>query len=228
MAISLVEVSCNLCGGDDAKLICVDSGYNIRRCARCSLIYVTPRPQFQVDEDVNFHDNAEAPGDPTFRTDKERVYEAGLDQLGQLNPGKGRLLDIGCGFGHFLEQARRGGWEPYGIDVSAVSVDYAGRELGLQNVQRRDLFGAEFPSGHFEAATLWNVLEHVPDPNATLSEVRRILRSDGGTVVVRVPNMLVHHLLWLARPLLTPALRAAGKGMQPYLGGISPPQHLYG
>jgi SAM-dependent methyltransferase len=193
----------------------------------CSLIFVNPQPQFKSGEDVHFHTGTEVAADPDFRADKKAVYHDGLTTLSRLRAGKGRILDIGCGFGLFLREAQHFGWEPFGVDVSAVSVGYARSELGLTNVIRGELLTLGLPEAHFRAATLWNLLEHVPDPLATMQEVRRILTADG-IALIRVPNMLVHNLLWWGRPLLRPALRAVGLSPPPYLGGISPPHHLYG
>ncbi len=222
-----VSVPCNLCKGDSPTLICVDNKFRICRCRHCSLVYVTPQPLFEQNQDVQFHETADAPADPAFRRDKERIFSGGLAELSERTSRKGRILDVGCGFGLFLDVARRDGWEPYGIDVSDVAISYARSTLGLANVERSDLSSAAFPDAHFNAVTLWNVLEHVPDPMTTMREVRRVLASDG-TALVRVPNMLVHNALWRVRPLLRPLLNRFHKELPPYLGGISPPQHLYG
>ena len=223
----LVEIACNLCGAQDARLICMDQGYRICRCARCSLIYVTPQPVLSGATDVSFHADSEVASDAAFRQEKSAVYAQGVAELNRLQPQRGAVLDIGCGFGLFLDQARDEGWEPYGIDVSDVAVAHARTQLGLSNVHRADLAESQFSPGFFQAATLWNVLEHVPDPFETLTQVRRIV-SPNGVVVVRVPNMLVHNALWRARPALRPLLRSMGSQPPPYLGGISPPHHLYG
>ncbi len=223
----LAEIACNLCGADGARLVCVDQGYRICRCRRCRLVYVTPQPVLGGDVDVSFHASSEVASDPGFRTEKNAVYAQGLTELDRLLPDKGRLLDIGCAFGLFLDQARDLGWDPFGIDVSEVGVTHAREQLGLSNVDRADLGGSPFPPQFFHAVTLWNVLEHVSDPLETLRHVHRILSPDG-VVLVRVPNMLVHHALWLARPALRPLLKTRGLEPPPYLGGISPPHHLYG
>ena len=207
--------------------ICTDQSFRICRCTGCSLIFVNPQPVLDPGADVHFHAGSEMASVPEFRQDKEVVYRDVLLRLSRLCPDAGRVLDVGCGFGLFLDQARASGWEPYGIDVSALAVDYARTELHLNEVVRGDLLEAGFPKGHFQAVTLWNVLEHVPDPVRTMREVHRIL-APGGIAVVRVPNMVVHEVLRLARPLLAPVLARLGRKLPPYLGGISPPQHLYG
>ncbi len=226
MATPSRAILCNLCGGDNATVVLVDSSFPIVRCHTCSLVYVNPQPEIAVDEDVEFHRDAGSAGDRRFRRDKRRVYRSGLRELSRRCSGSRTILDIGCGFGTFLDQARDAGWRPYGLDVSHVSISYAVEQLGLP-VERHDLIARNFATGSFSAVTMWNLLEHVPDPFATLEEVERILRP-GGVALVRVPNMLVHQFLRQVEPALRPMLGLLGRRLPPYLGGISPPQHLYG
>lgn len=137
-------------------------------------------------------------------------------------PNKGRILDIGCGFGFFLTLAQDEGWEPFGVDVSAVAVAYCQEKWGTA-VQRTDLLQADYPDGHFHAVTMWNVLEHLSDPLGTLQEANRIL-IEGGLLLVRVPNMVFHNQFRSFRGLLP----LIGMKKPSYLGGVAPPQHLYG
>jgi 2-polyprenyl-3-methyl-5-hydroxy-6-metoxy-1,4-benzoquinol methylase len=135
-----------------------------------------------------------------------------------------RVLDIGCGFGLFVSLAQDQGWEAHGVDLSDVAVSYAREVRGVASVQRCSLEQAGFSDSFFDAVTMWNVLEHVSDPLATLRQVHKLLRQ-GGVLLVRVPNMAFHHAVQVCGPLLP----LAGIRTKPrYLGGISPPKHLFG
>ncbi|HTY19552.1 MAG TPA: class I SAM-dependent methyltransferase [Myxococcota bacterium] len=218
---SLVHVPCDLCGADRPIPVLVENGYEVCRCAGCSLVYVNPQPRRELGEDVElFH--GEAREIEENRTDGEVVYDDGLDRIERDVPGRGRLLDVGCGFGFFLERAAARGWQVHGIDVSRVTVEYARKRLGLDTVERGDLFQARYPDGHFQAVCMWNCLEHLPQPLETLREVARIL-ADGGVVLVRVPNIDFSRRVWSFRPLM----RFAGVHEWSYLGTY-PPHHLYG
>jgi SAM-dependent methyltransferase len=107
-----------------------------------------------------------------------------------------RLVDIGCGFGYFLEKAQAAGWEAAGVDIVPEAVLRAKIRLPAVEVFLGDLRGARFPSGSVDAATLWDVLCHVEDPAAELKECHRIL-SPGGIVGIRLRN--VETQLWLGR-----------------------------
>lgn len=221
-APALEDVDCNLCGSASRRTILVENSLPICRCTSCGLIYVTPRPVSTGGVDYWRDRNASVTQKPLFEPVKNVVFEHGLDTLASRVPGRGRLLDIGCGFGTFLARAGERGWEPHGCDVSLAAVEYA-HEKGLVDVRCGDLAAVAYPSHWFQAATLWNVLDHVADPLATLREVARVL-APGGVVMVRVPNMLFHDAVRRVRPVL-PARR---RRRYRYLAGMSPPLRLFG
>lgn len=105
------------------------------------------------------------------------------------------MLDIGAGFGSFVIAARRLGLEAYGIELSWYETVYAkGRhETDLPGAERNTLFTQgngltlPFKDGVFDAITLWNVMEHVPDAKALLTDVKRVLKT-GGILYIICPN----------------------------------------
>jgi len=97
----------------------------------------------------------------------------------------GRLLDVGCGSGDFLQKMKAIGWDVYGVEPGEQGA-LAGQKRGL-NIFHGTLEQAEFPDAHFDFIRFEHVLEHVPDPVATLREARRILRP-GGQIRLMVPN----------------------------------------
>lgn len=102
-------------------------------------------------------------------------------------PAGRRLLDVGCGNGHFVAEIGTAGWHADGIDLDAVSVA-AGRTLGLElEVQSVEERAASHP-GAYDAVTLSHVVEHVAEPVEFLRSVRTLLRP-GGVVWVATPNL---------------------------------------
>jgi SAM-dependent methyltransferase len=104
--------------------------------------------------------------------------------LEDLAPGK--LLDVGCGDGIFLNRMQKLGWTVDGLDVDSKAIENAKSRYGL-SVHQGDLSRVRFPDNSFDAVTLSHVIEHVPNPLALLLEVRRIAKP-GARLVLTTPN----------------------------------------
>lgn len=98
----------------------------------------------------------------------------------------GRLLDNGCGNGALLDVLSAAGWRVHGTEFDPAAVE-AARSAGHE-VREGSLEQAEFPAGHFEALVMSHVVEHLPDPRATLAEALRVLEP-GGQLVLSTPNL---------------------------------------
>ncbi|MFP4381158.1 MAG: methyltransferase domain-containing protein [Candidatus Sumerlaeia bacterium] len=98
----------------------------------------------------------------------------------------GRLLEIGCSHGLYLERVRELGWQVEGLEMDEAAAEYAREKRGLD--VRQGLFQpGMFPADTYDAIAMWQVLEHVPDPLETLRELRRLIRADG-CLLIGVPN----------------------------------------
>jgi 2-polyprenyl-3-methyl-5-hydroxy-6-metoxy-1,4-benzoquinol methylase len=196
----------------------------------CGLIWLDPAP---VEADLHlayqtYFTHGAEDGKPTFaarlRDFCYRIYQAaqsvpaaltGLGEskrqmsqmfLDDLKPG--RLLDVGCGDGMFLNRMRQLGWTVDGVDFDAKAVANAKTKYGL-DLHRGDLASAKFPGGSFDAITMSHVIEHVPDPLALMAEVQRILKP-GGRLVLTTPN----------------SGSFGHEKFQGYWFGVDPPRHL--
>lgn len=100
----------------------------------------------------------------------------------------GRLLDIGCGCGHFLAVLDASRWSAQGIDLSPHAVHRARQRFNVCCEARPF---AELPDswrGCFDAVTMWDVIEHVPDPFAALTSAASMLRP-GGSLFLSTPDI---------------------------------------
>lgn len=110
--------------------------------------------------------------------------------------GHGRLLDVGCSAGLFSELARAAGWEVLGVEPSRWLADRARDRLGAGAVLCARFEDVTLPAESFDAVCLWDVLEHVADPEAFLLKAAEVLRP-GGLLALNVPNLQS----WIARAL---------------------------
>jgi SAM-dependent methyltransferase len=116
----------------------------------------------------------------------ENFYAKYADTLRPEQEGD-RVLDVGCGVGQVVRRLRDGGYAAHGVEVSEPNVAKA-RQFGL-DCQMYDGRQLPFPDRHFGSVGALNVLEHVEQPEAFLTELVRVTRP-GGRLVVSSPNFL--------------------------------------
>jgi 2-polyprenyl-3-methyl-5-hydroxy-6-metoxy-1,4-benzoquinol methylase len=126
---------------------------------------------------------------------RARNFSETVQEISALVRPPGKLLDVGCHCGLFLNQARKAGFEVYGVEPVAELARYGSEELGMPIFQGL-LREAGFLGDYFDLITYFQVLEHVPDPRSELLEAHRVLRP-GGLLLVEVPRIdcLSVHLL---------------------------------
>jgi SAM-dependent methyltransferase len=184
-------IDCPLCGSSDHAPLFEKQGFTFVRCRECRLVFVNP----QVREDVVLSDYRTAEtndlwfdvltSERQLALDREKFGEV-LDLLEPYR-GAGRLLDVGCSIGLFLDLARERGWDGVGIEFAPRALAYAREEYGLE-VLDVSLDAAGFEPESFDAVGLLSVLEHTNEPRRMLGDVTRVLRS-GGAVYIVVPNV---------------------------------------
>ncbi len=118
---------------------------------------------------------------------RDRLWKGRLRRL--LRTRKhGSLLDVGTGIGQFLKHARPHYTEVFGTEISNSAIELAAKKYGL-SLYRGTIESIDFDGRSFDNLTLFHVLEHVNDPAALIQKCHSLL-SDGGVLVVAVPNDL--------------------------------------
>lgn len=178
---------CAICGVDGWRPVLAGSGFSIVQCRGCTVGLTLPRP---VEADGTEHF---AEDEAYFRRflDEQREFRRRLAMpmlrlLERFKPS-GRVLDVGCGLGFFLECAAAKGYGCVGIDTSPAATELARRTLGLD--VRTGAFGhtALGADDVFDAITMNHVLEHVSEPMPFLRSAWSALRP-GGIVISGSPN----------------------------------------
>lgn len=101
--------------------------------------------------------------------------------------GRGRLLDIGAAGGAFVLEAKQAGFDAFGVEPTPRFAEHARSELGV-DVRDGRLEDLDLEPASLDVATMWHVLEHIPEPQESLRVVHDTLRP-GGMLVVEVPNV---------------------------------------
>lgn len=183
------EVSkCYSCGSSSSSSVTLfkKGPFSYFQCSDCELVYVNPR---LCDEETNklyqegrcFYQmqNFYLPG---AKARKEKIYKRKLESI-QQQVGVGSILDFGSSTGYFLQTAVESGWDAHGVELNPFAVKWAREKLNLKNVHNQYLAECDFSPAQFDAITMWDVLEHIPDPVPILSDLKKLLKPDGIFVV---------------------------------------------
>ena len=155
-------------------------------CAACRIRFVDPFPDADGLKAL-YADSADefrTKYFESFRDLRADSFARGLKHLSLMGKA-GRLLDVGTGLGFFLDQARSAGWEAEGIELAEESAGYAREALGA-SVRIGDLNAGFLKEASYDVVTLWDTLEHLPDPAGALARVKALLLP-GGIAVIRAP-----------------------------------------
>ena len=219
------DIDCDLCGSAARSFLKEENGYPISRCNDCSLLYVNRIPAAENGKVIGeYYSGTEA----EIEANRVRYVDVSkflLNEIDALHPVRGRLLDIGCGYGFFLAAAEQDGWSVSGTDLSEIAVEYVRSRHGIADVHVTDLSGDELTDERFDVINMTNVLEHVPSPTEVLGAcVRRL--EPGGLLVVRVPNM--DYSIVQERLAKVIEILRLGPGYKLSLLATEPPSHLSG
>jgi 2-polyprenyl-3-methyl-5-hydroxy-6-metoxy-1,4-benzoquinol methylase len=200
------EVKCNLCGGEHYKVvhsglkddgsISLEKVYasssnivgndRIVQCNECSLKYVTP----QLDSKDLITAYSKGSDEQFVSQNKWRMitFKKCLNEVEKATKGeKGKILDIGTAGGAFLKVAKDSGWDAYGIEPNKWLCNWCNENYGIK-IQNGTLESTNYKPKTFDVITLWDVLEHVPDPTDTLKRCKELLKDDG-IIVVNYPDI---------------------------------------
>lgn len=191
---------CPLCSSDKIifSLRCTDhlvSGkeFDLFRCSDCSFVFTQGYPD---EPDISSYYESE---DYISHDDKakgilNRIYIFSRDLMlrrkksiveGAVRHTTGKLLDIGCGTGYFAWTMKKSGWDVTGIEPNKKAREFGEISFGIDVREAGKV--SDLPDESFDCITMWHVFEHLHDPHNYLSEIKRLLKSDG-CCIMALPN----------------------------------------
>lgn len=174
--------SCRVCGtAAPAVYRRTVRGFRLYGCSDCGAVFVHPQPSTDELLAIYTADYFSRGGKymPTsVAAEANRQNDLSKIRLVSRYVSSGRVLDVGCGMGGFLEVAREAGYAVAGVEVSEAAAKHVRATINIE-VAHSDLPAAGFPPESFDVISLWDVLEHLPAPDATLQQAYRLLRPGG-------------------------------------------------
>jgi 2-polyprenyl-3-methyl-5-hydroxy-6-metoxy-1,4-benzoquinol methylase len=153
------------------------------------LLITSPQPSpenlgryYESNDYISHTDSKRSLFEKAYHFVKGIALKNKLNLINNCSSIKGNLLDIGAGTGDFLLTAKQNGWNTIGVEPSEKAKGIAiGKGIKFSNSTN------ELESNSFNVITMWHVLEHVPNLDLQIKELKRLIKPNG-TIIIAVPN----------------------------------------
>jgi SAM-dependent methyltransferase len=191
--------SCPVCKSGAFHALLKTDTMRIQVCDRCGVGLQNPQPSDSELADIygpDYFIGASGNGAlaSQFETVKRETARLQINEVGAYLSQSGqpakrpRLIEIGCGHGYLLMEARAKGFEVAGLDYSVDATAAANRNLGQNLVRRGTIDSVELESDSYDVCVIADVIEHIRDPASLLKDSFRVLKK-GGALFLATPSL---------------------------------------
>lgn len=178
-------MKCYLCNSPVRTFLCKNT-YTIVRCNSCGLAETVLREDYLQFVKRNYQ-KGYFTGDPTrsayvsYKDDKVYIVRNMIKILRRIQGLKprGRVLDVGCAMGFFIELCLEKGYEAVGFDVSQYAIAEAKQLTGSSRVRVGTIDSVSYEPKSFDTITLMDVFEHLADPRGNIQRLSTFIKDDG-------------------------------------------------
>ena len=156
---------------------------------KLDMLVTSPKPEtkelgkyYESEDYISHTDSARSLFEKVYQIVKKYALQQKINLIESFLSKKGNILDIGAGTGDFLTVAKKNNWNVSGIEPNTSAIELA-QKKGVALDQTTSIF----KDNEFDVITMWHVLEHVPDLDQQIKEIKRILKK-GGYAFIAVPN----------------------------------------
>ena len=172
--------SCLICNSTALKPLKDYQSTHLCKCKSCGFVFAQAIPTM---EELEKHYEGYSRNDYLSPVTIKRYNEL-LDYFEQFRK-TGKLIDVGCGIGYFLEEAKKRGWEVYGTEYTEEAIQICeGKGITMK---KGKLNPTDFEAESFDVITNFEVIEHINNPQEEIQNFNQILRK-GGLVYITTPN----------------------------------------
>ena len=166
--------------------------FDIVECEACSIRTTTPFPDKKIignyyssDDYISHDDKVSGIFDSIYGLVRTYQLNKKKKLIGKyFNKSNGKILDIGCGAGDFLQYMKENHWNINGVDTSNKARKIANKKLNIKVMDPKDWINNK---DKYDVITCWHSLEHVHEPWVYLDKIKKSLTLDG-FLIVALPN----------------------------------------
>jgi|TARA_Y100000814_G_scaffold90996_1_gene62129 SAM-dependent methyltransferase len=166
--------------------------FDIVECEACSIRTTTPFPDKKIignyyssDDYISHDDKVSGIFDSIYGLVRTYQLNKKKKLIGKyFNKSNGKILDIGCGAGDFLQYMKENHWNINGVDTSNKARKIANKKLNIKVMDPKDWINNK---EKYDVITCWHSLEHVHEPWVYLDKIKKSLTLDG-FLIVALPN----------------------------------------
>ncbi|MFN4212984.1 MAG: class I SAM-dependent methyltransferase [Microgenomates group bacterium] len=183
---------CSICLNKKIILAHKKNIYLYFLCYKCQTLFLNPQPS-QKAIIRYYKNNFEYSAGCSNKTKIIRQAKKILKNLKKLNPNGKTLLDIGCGFGYFLREAKKAGFQVEGVEPSNKLTTQLIKSLKLQvtNFSFEEYFKRNKEKKKFDFITMIHVIEHIKNPKKWIEMASSLLK-ENGILYIETPNLQSH------------------------------------
>lgn len=189
--------NCPVCESklSDNLIICKDhtvskESFAISRCRNCGFLYTNPRPSeqrlgsyYESEDYISHNKKSNSLINRIYKIARKFTVRSKVAMINKFTANKNTLLDIGCGTGEFINEAKKNKWHINAVEPGTLARKSAEELNGISIYE--DIHKIE--KTKFDAITMFHVLEHVADLNGTMKKVRKLLHKEG-SLFIALPN----------------------------------------
>lgn len=179
---------CIYCSSISTVFFIKVNSWNIRKCLNCSVLYTEGEGKKDKKINLDTYDYSYIKGYKHRKNELQKRFLSLLNHI-EKNKNGGRLLDIGCGLGLFMETAMKKSsynWDVHGLEINKRLLDNAFNDI-KKRIKSGNIENIPFGSNYFDCVTCFDVLEHSKSLKHNLDEISRVLKKDG-ILVIQSPN----------------------------------------
>jgi len=182
------KINCIFCNKENHRVVIQENGYTGRKCFQCGLIYISPRPSLNEIFVLYGHDNAHISARSHISGDfSKRLYARHNLKFVTSYSAKGSILEIGAGGGYFLDEAKKLGFEPYGIEFNSVQTGFIREQLNIP-CEESSVSESVFKGIQFDIVYHCDVISHFFDPFSEFKNIHPKMKK-GGILIFETGNL---------------------------------------